>query len=81
MIFIIEVIFVSIMFPLNFLDLSLFFAILSLILLVTSGVLSSERAGKNVLINTRKLRKAALVVSTLFVITVALRMFSSILLG
>lgn len=81
MIFIIEVIFVSIMFPLNFLDLSLFFAILSLILLVTSGVLSSESAGKNVLINTRKLRKAALVVSTLFVITVALRMFSSILLG
>jgi hypothetical protein len=68
------------MFPLNFLDLSLFFAILALILLSTSSILSGNKR-KNVLLNTRKLKKAALVVAILFVITVSLRILSSIILG
>jgi hypothetical protein len=67
-------------FPLDFLDLSLFFAVLALILLSASSVLSGSKR-KNVLVNTRKLKKAALVVALLFLITVTLRLVSEIILG
>jgi uncharacterized membrane protein len=66
------------MFPLNLWDASLLLAILAIILLVTSELL--PRYGRvTILINKKRLRNAATAVSTLFLITVAIRIVDIIL--
>jgi uncharacterized membrane protein len=65
-------------FPLNLWDVSLLLAIVAIILLVTSELL--PRYGRvSILINRKRLRNAATAVSTLFLITVAVRIADVIL--
>jgi uncharacterized membrane protein YvlD (DUF360 family) len=66
-------IFTFMTFPLNDLELGLFFAVIAMILLVTSGLLPSGKEKRTVLINVKKLKKAAIVVSILFMINIFLR--------
>jgi len=66
-------------FPLNFWDISLLLAITAIILLITSEMLSSYYGKINILINKKKLKNAAIAVSALFLITVAIRIINIIL--
>jgi hypothetical protein len=67
------------MFPLDFWDISLLIAVISIILLITSELLSTRLGRINVLISKRKLRNTAIIASTLFLFTVALRITAIIL--
>ena len=67
------------MFPLDFWDMSLLLAITSVVLLLTSEMVSSYYGKINILINKKKLKNAAMTVSILFLITVAIRIISMIL--
>jgi hypothetical protein len=60
-------------FPLSFWDISLWLAITSIILLITSEFISPYYGKTNLLINKKRLRNVAIIVSTLFLITVAIR--------
>ena len=60
-------------FPLSFWDISLWLAVTAIILLITSELTSPYYGKTNLLINKKRLRNAALTVSTLFLITVAIR--------
>jgi len=62
-------------FPLSFDDLSLFFAVVALILLVTAGLIPTGKEKMKVLINVSNLKKTAIIVSILFMLTIALRLF------
>jgi hypothetical protein len=66
-------------FPLVFWDISLWLAITAIILLVTSELISPYYGKTNLIINKKRLRNTALVVSTLFLITVAVRIASIII--
>jgi hypothetical protein len=66
-------------FPLSFWDISLWLAITATILLIASEMLSSPRSKINILIDKKRLRNVALVVSILFLITVAVRVVNIIL--
>ena len=66
-------------FPLSFWDISLWLAITAIILLVTSEMLSPYYGKVNIYINKKKLKNAALAVSILFLLTVAIRIVSIIL--
>jgi hypothetical protein len=66
-------------FPLDFWDISLLVAIISIILLITSELLSASLGRINVLINKRKLRNTAIVASTSFLVAVALRITAILL--
>ncbi len=66
-------------FPLNFWDISLLLAIIAIILIVTSEMLSSYYGKVNILINKKKLKNAAITVSILFLITLAIRIINMIL--
>ena len=66
-------------FPLNFWDISLWLAITAVILLITSEILSPQYGKINIQINKKRLRNAAVAVSTLFLITVAIRVINIIL--
>ena len=66
-------------FPLGFWDISLWLAVASIILLITSEMLSQRYGKINIQINKKRLRNAALTVSTLFLITVATRIINIIL--
>jgi hypothetical protein len=65
-------------FPLSFWDISLWLAITAIILLVTSELMSPYYGKTKVLINKKRLQNAALTVSTLFYITVAIRVITII---
>lgn len=67
------------MIPLDLWDLSLFLAVLALILFITSMLLSQNQDKANILINKKKLEKATIAVSLLFIITVILRIINSLL--
>jgi hypothetical protein len=67
------------MFPLDFWDISLLIAVLSVVLLVTSEMLSMNLGKINILIDRKKLRYSAIASSVLFSATVALRIAASIL--
>ena len=69
----------NMMFPLNFWDVSLLIAIIAIILLITSELLSSNLGRINILINKKKLRNTAIVASAVFMGTVALRIVAIIL--
>ena len=60
-------------FPLTFWDLSLWLAIISIILLVTAELVSPYYGQTNLLINRKRLRRVALTMGVLFLITVAIR--------
>jgi hypothetical protein len=66
-------------FPMSFDDVSLWLAITAIILLVTSELISPYYGKTNLIINKKRLRNTALVVSTLFLITVAIRIASIII--
>jgi len=66
-------------FPLGLWDIGLWLAIASIILLITSEMLSQRYGKINIHINKKRLRNASLVVSTLFLATVALRVMDIIL--
>lgn len=65
-------------FPLGFWDISLWLAVTSIILLVTSELLSPHYGKTSLLLNPKKLRNVAIVTSTLFLITVAIRIYNII---
>lgn len=67
------------MFPIGFWDISLLLAITAIILLITSELLSPHYGKVNILINKKRLRNTAITVSTLFLITVAIRITEIIL--
>ena len=61
-------------FPLDLLEIGLLVAIIALILIITSEVILSPRQQKvNVLISRKKLRKATILFSVLFLVIVTLR--------
>ncbi len=66
-------------FPLNFWDISLLAAITAMILLITSEMLSPNYGKINILIDRKKLKKAAIVFSAMFLATVAVRLINIIL--
>jgi len=66
-------------FPLGFWDVSLLLAITAIILLITSELLSPYYGKVNILVNKKKLKNAAMIASTLFLATVAIRVLGIIL--
>jgi hypothetical protein len=67
------------MLPIGFWDISLLLATTAIILLITSELLSSYYGKVNILINKKRLRNTAITFSTLFLITVAIRIAEIIL--
>lgn len=66
-------------FPLGFWDISLFLAVTAIILLITSELLSPYYGKVNMLVNKKRLKNVAIAVSTLFIITVAIRIVNVLL--
>lgn len=66
-------------FPLGFWDISLLTAITAIILLITSGMLSTPSSKVNIKINKKRLKNASLALSTIFLLTVAIRILNVIL--
>jgi hypothetical protein len=66
-------------FPLTFWDISLWLAVTAIILLITSELISPYYGKTNLLINKKRLRNVAIIVSTLFLITVAIRIATIII--
>jgi len=64
--------------PLSFWDISLWLAVTSIILLITAELISPYYGQTNLLINKKKLKKAALTTGILFLITVAIRIYGII---
>lgn len=60
-------------FPLNLWDISLVLAVTAIILLITSELLSPYYGTANLNINKKRLKNAAITTSTMFLITVAIR--------
>ena len=65
-------------FPLGFWDLSLWTAIIAIILLATSELLSPYYGRTGLLIDKKRLRAVALVVALIFLATVAYRIYDII---
>lgn len=68
-------------FPLSFFDISLWLAITAMVLLMTYVLLSSRHGQTNTPIDKKKLKNVTLAVSILFLITVAIRIISIIILN
>jgi len=66
-------------FPLSIYDLSLWLAITAIILLITSELLSPNYGRTNLIIEKKRLKKAALTLSILFMITVFIRIYEIIM--
>jgi hypothetical protein len=66
-------------FPLGIWDMSLLFAVTAIILLITSELLSPYYGRVNLKINRKRLRNSALLFSSLFLATVAMRIAAIIL--
>jgi len=66
-------------FPLTFWDISLWLAVTAVILLATSELISPYYGKTNLLINKKRLRGAALLLGTLFMITVFIRIYEIII--
>jgi uncharacterized membrane protein len=65
-------------FPLGVWELGLLFAVIALVLLVTSELLSPHHRKPNILINKKKLQNTAIFFSILFLATIAIRIISAI---
>jgi hypothetical protein len=61
--------------PLDFWNVSLWFAVTGIILLITAQLVSAYDGNASLLIDQRKLKTAALVVGMLFLLTVAMRIY------
>jgi Ni,Fe-hydrogenase I cytochrome b subunit len=66
-------------FPLSFEDLSLWLAVTAIILLATSQLISPSGKAKT-LVNKKRLRNVAFVVSTLFLLAMIIRIYGAITL-
>jgi hypothetical protein len=66
-------------FPLSFWDISLWLAITAIILLITSELISPYYGKTRLLINKKRLKNAALAMSILFLVTVAIRIYGIII--
>ena len=66
-------------FPLSFSDVSLWLAFAALILLITSEMVSLHYGKINVQIDRKRLRNVALIVSILFLATLAIRITNMVL--
>ena len=66
-------------FPLYLSDISLLLAVESIVLLITSELISPYYGAANLKISKKRLRNAAIAMSTLFLITVATRIASILL--
>lgn len=66
-------------FPLSFWDISLWLAVTAIIVLIASELISPHYGRTNILINKKRLKNAAVVVSILFLIAVAIRIINIIL--
>ena len=66
-------------FPLTFWDISLWLAITAIILLITSELTSPDYGHTKLLIEKRKLRAATVVISILFMVTIAIRIYGIII--
>lgn len=60
-------------FPINLSDISLLLAVESIVLLVTSELISPYYGAANLKISKKKLRNAAIAMSVLFLVAVAVR--------
>jgi hypothetical protein len=67
------------MWPLDFWDLSLWTAIIAIILLVTSELLSPYYGRTGIIINKQRLRIAALIIAFIFLGTVAYRIYEIVM--
>jgi hypothetical protein len=67
------------LFPLGFWDLSLWTAVVAIILLVTSELLSPYYGKTGIMINRHRLRLVALLVAFLFLGTVAYRVYQIVI--
>ena len=67
-------------FPLGFWDISLWLAVTSIILLITSELISPYYGRTNILINKKRLKNVSLIMGILFLITVAIRIYGIITL-
>ena len=65
-------------FPLSFLDISLWLAVTTIILLATSELLSQYKGKTTILIKKRRLRTIALTVGFLFLLTFFIRIYQMI---
>lgn len=66
-------------FPLSFSDTSLWLAVTAMILLVTSELISPYYGKTNLIVNKKRLKNTALAASTLFLVTVAIRVVGIII--
>lgn len=66
-------------FPLTFNDISLWLAITAIVLLITSELLSPYYGKTNIPIDKKRLKQTALILSILFIVTVAIRIYGIIL--
>jgi len=67
------------LFPLTFWDISLWLAVTAIILLATSELISPHYGRTSLIIEKRRLRQAALLLGTLFTITVLIRIYEIII--
>lgn len=65
-------------FPLSSWDISLWLAVTAIILLITSELVSPYHGKANLLINKKRLKRAALIVSILFLMTVVIQIYEMI---
>ena len=65
-------------FPLTFWDISLWLAVTAIILLATSELISPHYGQTNITIEKGRLRKAALTLGILFMVTVLIRVYGII---
>ena len=65
-------------FPLTFWDVSLWLAVTAIILLATSELVSPHYGQTNIIIEKGRLRKAALTLGILFMVTVVIRVYGII---
>jgi hypothetical protein len=66
-------------FPLALWDISLLLAVVAIILLITSEILSHYYGKISIQINRKRLRNAALAFSVLFLVTVAIRIVGMVI--
>lgn len=62
-------------FPLSIFDISLWLAVMAIILLITSELLSSAEYLRNIVIDKKRLRLVALALGVGFIVTVIIRVF------
>ena len=67
------------MFPLDFWDISLLQAVIAIILLVSSGMLSAYYGKVDMFIDKKKLKNVAIAISIIFLISLALRIITMLM--